>query len=324
MLSEQMYDDIKQNLLYIKIAYNPSTLNQQNWIELYEDIQINEKLLLFSDHFEDTKGYGYRCAVFVDQMAKKITFANSGTRFNYGIIAAFYDLWDDLNVICGFLPYKVKFAQKLNQVILENMAQDLENYELVYTGHSLGSVIADLQAFDMEIKLSKNAIKPRAISSITFENPGTELFHYQLYKDVDISASSIKHLIINNRPNIINTYRPQAWPVWQMRHHLSAKLSNYELGIAKIANLIKGALNGFAPKFIKHIFDSFKYGSLARQFWEHHIDRFIEVLSTKKDLDWQLSLESGSFLQECFDMKNIAFEDNKLMQEVNFDTLFYA
>ena len=225
MLSEHTYDDIKQNFLYTKTAYNPSTLNQQDWIELYQDIQVNEKLLLFSEHFKDTKGYGYRCAVFVEQMAKKITFANSGTRFNYGVMAAFYNLWDDLNVMCGFLPCKVKFAQKLNQTILENIGQDLENYKL---------------------------------------------------------------------------------------------------GVAKIANLIKGALNGFVPEFIMHIFESFKYASLARQFRERSVDCFIEVLITKKALDWLARLEWKIFLQECFDVKNIAFENNKPMQEVNFKALIYA
>ena len=292
---DQIYDDIKRGLLFSEFAYETSFLTQQNLMELHKDIKANHELLLFSDYFDDTKAYCYRCAVFVNHASKQIVFANAGTRPGF-TKEGLSDLRADLNLMLGMLPSRFKSIKKLNQTILENIGQDLENYELVYTGHSLGGAIADLQAADMEISLLEKGIKPKKISAITFDNPGGKAWKDKLFQiaSLDPQESIVEHIAINNRPNFINTSKLQAGKVLEIEHPNEYKLNGFELCIAKVAICIKDAIADFAPEFIIKILEWMSYGSINQQITEHKLDQFVDVIIKGHGQIWQKSSEKES------------------------------
>jgi hypothetical protein len=90
------------------------------------------------------------------------------------------DAKDDLHLLMGSTPKKLKAAKTLNKRILKELGDKVADYKFHYTGHSLGAFMSDVAATDMGIQLHQKGLLTKGkISTVTFDNPGA----YTLVRD---------------------------------------------------------------------------------------------------------------------------------------------
>jgi len=168
---------------------------------------------------EGASQYSFQSVVIINHQTKEIVFATAGTRSDN-----MHDIHDDLRLLAGTHPKKKTPAEKFNLHVLQKFKKegiDISEYNMTFTGHSLGAVMAQIQAADMDIYLQKadshrkTNTKP-AITSITFENPGAKEIIEQIYEKAGFAKDAYKKLnfkVFNNRKNIINNLNLQAGEV---------------------------------------------------------------------------------------------------------------
>ena len=269
----------KKALLFTKFSYKTSPEDLEYLNRVAQKIAPDHQLLLFSDFFDDTKKFEYRCAVFISHKTKKIVFANAGTRLNFNM-KGFSDIRDDLNLLRNLPPKKLKSASLLNTIILDNLGQYAKDFKFCYIGHSLGAAMADFSAVDMELQLLSRKLKAKKISTITFENPGTKPLIQQMLKNQDLNefVSSIDHITINNRDNFINTFNPQVGRVFKVISDQPRKLGYFENLISSVAQSIVKSIECFAPSCITTVCRWISFGSFSRQVQEHRLFNFEDVI----------------------------------------------
>jgi hypothetical protein len=266
-----------RNVLFTKFAYQDNAIKQANLEEIAQQMGVSHKLFLFSDYLEDTKGGEYRCAVFVDHDKKQVVFANAGTRpgaNNKGL----HDFVADAALIAQIEPHKLMYARQLNTLVLDNLNDQVAEYEFHYTGHSLGAAMADMQAADMYLQMRNREIDitDNQISTQTFDNPGAKPIVDKMFRaaGLDSSDSRVKHKTVNNGKNFINTLNPQVGSIYEMPQ---SPLSYSEQIVDLTAKLIK-AFIPFEGAIIDKICGWISYGSISRQVAGHKLDNFENAL----------------------------------------------
>jgi hypothetical protein len=174
------------------------------------------ELFLMTDHVQDSKEASFRCAAFVNHLTKEIVFATAGSRFGLHQEGV-HDLMDDALLVAQGKPRKMNPAQILNDMTLDSLGEVAKDYNFHYTGHSLGAAMAEMQAADMDIQLTKRGFKRpedrEQITAVTFENPGTKSILEKMYEDAGLPKESVGKLNFcefQNRGNIINSLNEQA------------------------------------------------------------------------------------------------------------------
>ncbi len=254
--------------------------------DMANQLPDNYQLLIMSDHLTDTNEFSYRSAVFIDYTSKEIVFAVAGTRLREA--TAFHDLLDDARLVMQQEPQKMKPAKELNKIILDSLGASAKEYKFHYTGHSLGAVIADLSAADMDIQLRKRQLKDHSnssqITSITFENPGTKPLVDKAYIEAGLefaNRNDAHFLTFNNRPNIINSLYPQTGeqytiiPTDQKRNPPSL----IQQLVAVVARYLPSI-----ERVINQVCDFLVTGGFKNLKSEHKLENFDTVLYKKNGL----------------------------------------
>ncbi|PCJ29412.1 MAG: hypothetical protein COA94_01420 [Rickettsiales bacterium] len=205
-----------RDVLFSRFAYKQHDAQMQ---ELADKMPDGYEMFLMTDHLDDTKEASFRCAAFMNWQTKEVVFATAGTRLGRDVSKMGSDLFDDALLAASQKPRKLNPAQVLNDMILDSLGAEASEYKFHYTGHSLGAAMAEMQAVDMDIKLTQRDLKAgeEQISAVTFENPGTKKILSGMYKDAGLPAESAENLRLyefNNRPNMINSLNEQAGEVY--------------------------------------------------------------------------------------------------------------
>jgi hypothetical protein len=295
-------NNAKQDVLFTQIAYEDKSENQAEFQELAKEIAPNHELFLYSDYMDDTKGFQYRCAIFIDRKNKQIVCANAGTRLGINKKGA-SDLIDDAKLILHLPPRKLKSAHILNETILDNLGDEISQYNFHFTGHSLGAAMAQIQATDLFLQLRDKGIKPKEISTITFENPGAKPIINKMLKkqNLDPNAVDIDHVVVNNRANFINTLNAQSGKVFQIvpqtkptfrdkitstvKAKFEETLPNggaiFDFLQENMAPILSKVISQFIPEPIKVIYKISSWllkGNLLQQIKDHSLDNFSDVI----------------------------------------------
>ena len=161
----------------------------------------------------------------MNQNTKEIVFATAGSRFAMDE-QGLSDMYDDALMVAHNKPQKMDPAQILNDMILDSLGEEAVNYKFHYTGHSLGAAMAEMQAADMDIKLTQKGLKKEGskeqISAVTFENPGTKPMIEKMYEEAGLPKENIAKLNFcefNNRKNIINSLNEQTGRTYTIIPH---------------------------------------------------------------------------------------------------------
>lgn len=134
---------------------------------------------------------GYHGIAYINEGSNRVVFAHRGTNPDASIIS---DLDDDFQLWRGEPPGQ--FATSRNFV--ENVSRELAasgrgDMPVIHTGHSLGAVLADLNAAQDETR------------SITFENPGSR----EILENMGNRHDPNDFVAYQSSPNLINqTNRP--------------------------------------------------------------------------------------------------------------------
>ena len=211
-----------QGVVFTNFAYKQTDEEMQ---AMAESMPEGYELFLMTDHVEDNKEASFRCVAFVNQKTKEIVFATAGTRPGLDQKGV-DDLYDDVLLIAQEKPRKMNPAQILNDMILDSLGDAAKDYKFHYTGHSLGAAMAEMQAADMDIKLTQKGLKQEEnreqITAVTFENPGTKAILEKMYEDAGLPKENVEKLNLcefNNRNNIINSLNEQAGRTYTIVPH---------------------------------------------------------------------------------------------------------
>ena len=202
-----------KGVLFTNFAYKNTDKKMQ---ELASSMPPNYELFLMTDHVEDVKEASFRSVAFINYEAKEIVFATAGTRAGLNMTGV-NDLIDDALLVVQKKPRKMNPAQILNDMILDSLGDAAKDYKFHYTGHSLGAAMAEMQAADMDIKLTQRDYKKEndlaQITAVTFENPGTKKILEKMYEKAGLPKKCVNNLNLcefNNRKNVINNLNTQA------------------------------------------------------------------------------------------------------------------
>ena len=283
---------------------------------------LEGKSLILSDWMEGNNAE-FRAAVTIDKETKQITYAVAGTRVDQGAKRAVADIRDDARLAAGFVPRKMASAAKLNQMLIDELGVDVENYTFNFTGHSLGAVMADCAATDMVLRLKKSGkdIREGQISTVTFDNPGAHTVVQEVCKnfhktypqsekmDIEDVKGRCSFKAINNRDNFINTMDKQVGEKFTLVPKDQKPLNTFNKMCGWIARVthsvpIVGAITGFLS-----------HGRLKSQVNDHSLSNFMNVI-----VEQEGHLRSKTGKQISLDEAITGFEPIKYDQEI-FDKI---
>lgn len=202
------YDIIKTNLCLSMLIYtydSKSNSINKNILKLYQcdeiegdliEIQTNEIII---NYFENNKGLS--CLLCKNDKNKTITLIFKGTD---DMIDMFYNIQtikhpiiphDNSKIHNGFL--RILFGNDIYKQIydnLENLIKEYDDYEIFFTGHSLGGSLCIVFSYLIYNKLIKN------INIITFGC--TKIGNYEFYMNYN-NISNINLLRVCNKNDII-------------------------------------------------------------------------------------------------------------------------
>lgn len=156
-------------------------------------------------------------------------------------------------------------------------AKALEGYEIDFSGHSLGAVLADCAAADMHLQLESRSVNPEycKISSITFDNPGAITPVKKICNKANKSLSEVRSTIdykaFNNRDNFINTMDQQVGEKYQI-------IPDGQKARSGFANMCAWIAKKLPLPVIKHVFKFLSFGRIGKQMEEHSLSNFDNVL----------------------------------------------
>jgi hypothetical protein len=278
------YGKAERAVFFSNYAYSQKDKEMQ---ELANKIPQGYELFLMTDHVNEVGGASFRCVAFMNQNTKDIVFATAGSRFGLdkkGIA----DAYDDLRLAFHSKPRKMNPAQILNNIILDSLGEQAKDYKFHYTGHSLGAAMAELQAADMDIKLTKKNLKSdqdfNQISAVTFENPGTKPIIEGMYKNADLPKENISKLNFcefNNRKNIINSLNEQTGRTYTIIPY-SQKERNPSL-IQMVFGFVAKTVSSHISSIIGKAFGLLGVGGIFDNLQaEHSLNNFNEIFVKKE------------------------------------------
>lgn len=255
--SERLKQAIISAKLSQKIYSDESSFKHH---ELKEDLHEHDEVVMVTELLEKgPENHGsYRCGLIINHQTKKITMVIAGTRFD-DVKNMVQDLVDDLGLAFNVLPRKFKAIQAMHSMLLDNMGDKIKEYDIHYTGHSLGAVLADLSAAHMAALLDwRGDLRAGAITTATFDNPGSEsivsrfMNEHKKFTDSDFNIHALKAMVgftsFNNKASFM-TVSNQMGDAYRVVHDetkgvldrieffLSTKITRYNiLSMAKDMN----------------------------------------------------------------------------------------
>jgi hypothetical protein len=174
---------------------------------------------------------GYYGQIWINHRYKQVAIVSSGTKLNfpsfpdssisnlYGILHLLKDGLNDIQVFMHCTPSQYKRGMERFIEYFISLDLDLKEYDITFTGHSLGAILSDLGAlYAHKYKTCFNSIH-----SITTENPGSKTSMETLYQKlstrgelegVDLEELRSVFYVLNNRPNWVNTNSEQFGEVY--------------------------------------------------------------------------------------------------------------
>jgi hypothetical protein len=253
---------IKATGTYDQLAFEKNfTNNHEGWgiIARSIDIEINNDHLLKS-------------AAYFNRDSKTIIIATVGSNFTL-TKQGYHDVIDDAFIATGNIVPKFNDVKQFMDSLIDLVGRDeLNEYKIITTGHSLGSVLSDLTAVYAKYK------GLNVSESITFDNPGSRPIIEKLLKKpeykkftVDNLKSEINFETYTAAPNIVNTCNKQMGTHYFATKAQPEKNTYYDNIYELITSSFDITLNAMAKAV--NIFKDFFSNNL-----EHELVRIIDRL----------------------------------------------
>jgi WXG100 family type VII secretion target len=212
----------------------PDELRQKEWQKLDISVESDE---------------GYQANAYYNPKTGEVVIAHRGT-----------DNWedtdDDAAIYFESVPDQFEDSRKFTQDVKDELARrGITDYEMVHTGHSLGAVLADLNAAQDGTR------------AYTFENPGTA----EILQTQGVKYDPQKHVAYQGNPNPINQTNSQAGNIVQVipRHKSDPKLEadwgNKGAAIGQAGGRLAGPAGGLAGNMAGQ-----QGGKLAADIYNDH------------------------------------------------------
>ncbi|NDB83413.1 MAG: hypothetical protein EB127_11890 [Alphaproteobacteria bacterium] len=219
--SDEIKKHMSRTLEIIGLPYmiqNLHLLISSTYAQKLPDNLSKWKSIADSSHIQNTAGfYGQ---VWVNTEHKQLVFVCSGTKIDKGLSSLIKDAVNDAQLALGIIPSQFDLGvMRFIDDIINNQQdrllkevgveyEDLKQYSLIFTGHSLGAALADGAA----LVAQKHRSLFKDIKSITMENPGSKTLMENIYQDrkkygrgeVNLEEVKESYYIVNNTPNLIN------------------------------------------------------------------------------------------------------------------------
>lgn len=237
---------VPSKLLPIVTIYEYAAMSEAAYSDSKSVVPSSWEILTTSNTEVDVNGNfsrdGFFSCAYVNHNKKHVVLAIQGTKATEDLISSSHLVFNQLDRqwICA-----KKFAERVINRVKNDPS--LKDYEITFTGHSLGAAQAEFLSYLFDIK------------AVTFESPGSlEIIHsYNGGKYID--PSKIKSIGYLSRPNIINTAKTHVGKVYRIYTPLpskSIKAENAELLLQKLDSFKKLAnmLSLYGIKFLENTF----------------------------------------------------------------------
>jgi len=164
---------------------------------------------------------GYYGQVWINNTKKQVVLVSSGTKVYFpefegssysnlfGVMHLIKDLINDIQLFSNSAPSQYKGVRKFIDLMVSKFREDsidLADYDIIFTGHSLGAITSDMGM------LYAKTIHDLNVHSITMENPGSapsmKILAEKMQKHLkspDLDDAKKHCTVVNNAPNWINT-----------------------------------------------------------------------------------------------------------------------
>lgn len=328
--------NVKKHALYHALNYARDRAKDYHKIidKTYkQDRNISDDLdgwLCHSDTLYIKNTLGYYGQVWINHDHKIILISSSGTKWDYDIIPAnditnlygrmhfVKDVWNNLQALRGNLPSQYKrgvevFVKDSIEELRANLGEGLTEYELHFTGHSLGGELSDLGA----LYAHKYSNHFKNVLSISIENPGSKkivnLLAQKLIdrKDLDetftIEKFAKKCFVINNIPNWVNTSNEQFGRVFIISSN--GELPNDDFTFSPTIS----SMNGCLPRDLKKLVIK-----LQHEIFLHDRKNFVDIkFITPHEGSWPVGKFTDDFALNIDLMYSYSYLVNKFQTVSN-------
>lgn len=249
----------------------------------HEEYNSGDWKKLLTSGEANLSNYGFYAVAFINEETKEIVIANRGTEISKANpMETVYDLISDAQLFWGYTPWQFTYAaDQFVEVILDKLGDKAQEYKFITTGHSLGSVLSNLEN-------ARLVSKGYQASSINIDSPGSKPVLEDFIKNNNLKMDPLKLDIttFNAPTNLINTSNLEVGKVYQCDmpkvDNFVAFLSNTSLARAfggkyindANATLIYHSLNNIT-KSIDPETDTFK----CNDFYTQMVDGDFQLLS---------------------------------------------
>ncbi len=262
---------------------------------------------------------GFYGQIWINELSKQISFVCAGTKYNskdWQCNNLFYtnlpgkgidiikDAINDLQIAAGIMPTQYeRGVQKFIKSFIENLNgssshsqlsdKNLEEYSLIFTGHSLGAALADAACLHFHNSKDTINIHFKSISAITMENPGSKKLLEQVHEQekCNFTLENIKDnfTVVNNQPNFINTALDQFGQVYENQYPAVENMP------AISTSLMQNLLSDLRNLMIHHSDEHFKnsQGLVENNQWQVGLYKDY-LMNIYKTLEAKLSSNSNA------------------------------
>jgi len=179
---------------------------------------------------------GYFGVIYINHQIKQIVLSHRGTKSLKAVL-------EDIKGIMLNLKSKQKieafdFVDRAIKLI--NEGEELKDYRLSFTGHSLGAFLAELSVY-----YCHSYFKYTNVNAVTFESPGSKESMEDLQSNLEsIILEQLDIVGYVGYPNLINTYNKHVGTLFQVNTNLGS------LGWLPVRHLLKAhSLKGIKELF---------------------------------------------------------------------------
>jgi hypothetical protein len=178
------------------------------------------------------------------------------------------DLFSDKDIMLGLAPEQfTKAALPFAATVLASFGNEVSNYEIYFTGHSLGAVLAELTKVKLELDINLTS------KVISFDSPGSSAIIHKLINGT--AGGKIAGITsYNGEANLINSCHEPAGEVYLVKT-MEYQPSNFLANLAEGSNSIwvKRALyvGDLVHKVVEHTRHHHSHSKLIEMLKRHEL-----------------------------------------------------
>jgi hypothetical protein len=219
-------------------AYHSGKKNYDNGYEFVTPLEVTDA----------ASGFNGFSAINLETKSMVISFCGTATSklFTNDALDFAMDALSDIHFALGNVIPQLEDANYLYQsslAYLKELGQNIEDFTITFTGHSLGGILAEVMAVEHINDVSM-------IEAVAFDPPGVRDYIEKFYSPEDIQKAEAYIITVLPEPNIVNCYGKQLGDVYLLNQDSTMLSKSYAEKLLDV--MIYGDTKSFGNLFVSH------------------------------------------------------------------------